>query len=419
MKTKAIRLHGTKDLRVEELELPEIKEDEILAKMMTDSVCMSTYKLVQQGSTHKRAPDDLSKKPVIIGHEMAGVIISAGAKWKDKYKAGQRFTIQPSLNYNGTFDTPGYSYSYFGGDCTYCVIPHEVMELNCLIPIRGESFFQSSLAEPIACVIAGYNRMYHTSDANHEHMMGVKPQGNLIIFGACGPMGLAAIDYALQLENGPALIVAVDVSEERIARAKTVLTVPDNKQLVFFNAASSSDVVQDLRNLTKGAGYDDVFVYAPIQQLIEQADKVLATDGCLNFFAGPVDKNLSARINMYNIHYAKTHYVGFTGSTNADLLDAIRLSDEGRINPTVMLTHIGGLNSVIETTLNLPKIPGGKKLIYTQIDLPLTAIADFRKLSAKNPLFGKLADACDRANGCWSAEAERILLAHYNVDTTK
>lgn len=419
MKTKAIRLHGTKDLLVEELELPEIGEDEILAKMMTDSVCMSTYKLVQQGSAHKRAPDDLSKKPVIIGHEMAGVIISVGAKWKDNYRAGQRFTIQPSLNYNGTFDTPGYSYSYFGGDCTYCVIPNEVMELNCLIPIRGESFFQSSLAEPIACVIAGYNRMYHTSDVNHEHTMGVKPQGNLIIFGACGPMGLAAIDYALQLEKGPALIVAVDVSEERIARAQTVLTVPDNKQLVFFNAASSSNVVQDLRNLSNGAGYDDVFVYAPVQQLIEQADKVLATDGCLNFFAGPVDKDLSAMINMYNIHYAKTHYVGFTGSTNADLLDAIRLSDEGRINPTVMLTHIGGLNSVIETTLNLPKIPGGKKLIYTQIDLPLTAIEDFRKLSAENPLFGELADACDRANGCWSAEAERILLAHYNVDTTK
>ncbi|MBE6828581.1 MAG: L-sorbose 1-phosphate reductase [Ruminococcaceae bacterium] len=419
MKTKAIRLHGTKDLLVEELELPEIGEDEILAKMMTDSVCMSTYKLVQQGSAHKRAPDDLSKKPVIIGHEMAGVIISVGAKWKDKYRAGQRFTIQPSLNYNGTFDTPGYSYSYFGGDCTYCVIPNEVMELNCLIPIRGESFFQSSLAEPIACVIAGYNRMYHTSDVNHEHTMGVKPQGNLIIFGACGPMGLAAIDYALQLENGPALIVAVDVSEERIARAQTVLTVPDNKQLVFFNAASSSDVVQDLRNLSNGDGYDDVFVYAPVQQLIEQADKVLATDGCLNFFAGPVDRGLSAMINMYNIHYAKTHYVGFTGSTNADLLDAIRLSDEGRINPTVMLTHIGGLNSVIETTLTLPKIPGGKKLIYTQIDLPLTAIEDFRKLSAENPLFGELADACNRANGCWSAEAERILLAHYNVDTTK
>ncbi|MDF1493406.1 zinc-binding dehydrogenase [Caproiciproducens sp. CPB-2] len=419
MKTKAIRLHGTKDLLLEELELPEIREDEILAKMMTDSVCMSTYKLVQQGSAHKRAPDDLSEKPVIIGHEMAGVIISVGAKWKDKYRAGQRFTIQPSLNYNGTFDTPGYSYSYFGGDCTYCVIPNEVMELNCLIPIKGESFFQSSLAEPIACVIAGYNRMYHTSDVNHEHTMGVKPQGNLIIFGACGPMGLAAIDYALQLENGPALIVAVDVSKERIARAQAVLTVPNNRRLVFFNAESSSDVVQDLRSLSNGAGYDDVFVYAPVQRLIEQADKVLATDGCLNFFAGPVDKGLSAMINMYNIHYAKTHYVGFTGSTNDDLLDAIRLSDEGRINPTVMLTHIGGLNSVIETTLNLPQIPGGKKLIYTQIDLPLTAIKDFHKLSAENPLFGELADACDRANGCWSAEAERILLAHYNVDTTK
>ena len=45
-----------------------------------------------------------------------------------------------------------------------------------------------------------------------------------------------------------------------------------------------------------------------------------------------------------------------------------------------MITHIGGLNSVAETTINLPNIPGGKKLVYTNIDMELTAIKDFREL---------------------------------------
>ena len=53
---------------------------------------------------------------------------------------------------------------------------------------------------------------------------------------------------------------------------------------------------------------------------------------------------------------------------------------KGLIDPSTMITHIGGLNSVVETTLNLPNIPGGKKLIYTNIEMDLTAIEDFRKM---------------------------------------
>lgn len=49
MTTKAIRMYGTRDLRLEEFELPEIKEDEILVKVMSDSICMSTYKLAELG----------------------------------------------------------------------------------------------------------------------------------------------------------------------------------------------------------------------------------------------------------------------------------------------------------------------------------------------------------------------------------
>ena len=81
MKTKAVRLYGVRDLRLEEFELPEIKEDEILVKVMSDSICMSTYKLVEQGKKHKRAPQNIDTNPVIVGHEFAGVIVKVGEKW--------------------------------------------------------------------------------------------------------------------------------------------------------------------------------------------------------------------------------------------------------------------------------------------------------------------------------------------------
>ncbi len=263
--------------------------------------------------------------------------------------------------------------------------------------------------------------MYHTREEDHNHIMGVKKGGNQIVFGACGPMGMECVDYGLQLENGSELIVAVDVSEDRIARAEKVLgprAEEYGKQLVFVNAKKSADVIKELLELSGGHGYDDAFVYAPVPLLIEQADKVLAKDGCLNFFAGPVDKQLSATINFYNVHYAGAHIVGSSGSKLEDMHHALSVMEQKRIMPAVMVTHIGGLESAIDATLNLPKIPGGKKLIYPHVDLPLTAIDDFKELGKDNLLFDKLATACEKHSGCWNAEAEQILLDFYGVSTT-
>ena len=150
MKTKAVRMYGKEDLRLEEFELPDIREDEILAHIISDSVCMSTYKAMEQGTAHKRVPADIAEKPVIVGHEFCGEIVEVGAKWAGKFKPGQKFSIQPALNYKGTLAAPGYSYQFIGGDATYVVIPNEVMEMNCLLDYNGEAFFYGSVAEPMS-----------------------------------------------------------------------------------------------------------------------------------------------------------------------------------------------------------------------------------------------------------------------------
>ena len=75
MKTKAVRLYGKKDLRLEEFELPPIKEDEILANVISDSICMSSYKAAIQGADHKRVPDNVAYNPIIIGHDFCGKIL--------------------------------------------------------------------------------------------------------------------------------------------------------------------------------------------------------------------------------------------------------------------------------------------------------------------------------------------------------
>jgi hypothetical protein len=92
------------------------------------------------------------------------------------------------------------------------------------------------------------------------------------------------------------------------------------------------------------------------------------------------------------------------------MVEALRLMSVGSINPAVMITHVGGLDAVIPTTLNLPKIPGGKKLIYTNIDMPLTALSDFNEKGKTDPLFRDLALLVEKHNGLWNTEAEARLL---------
>lgn len=417
MKTRAVRLYGKKDLRLDEFELPEIKDDEILVEVVSDSICMSSYKAAALGPDHKRVPNDVAENPIIIGHEMAGKIVQVGDKWKDQFQPGQKFSMQPALNYKGSMDSPGYSYRYCGGAATYVIMPQEVMELGCLLKYDGEAYYDASLAEPMSCIIGAFHASYHTTMGSYEHRMGIVEGGKLAILAGAGPMGLGAVDYALHADRRPSLIVVSDVDEGRLARARTIFPAEEAEKLgirlLFVNTKEVEDVPAYLRSLTDGTGYDDVFVFAPVRPVVEQGDQILGRDGCLNFFAGPTDTQFSAACNFYNVHYNATHIVGTTGGNTDDMLESLRLTEKGLINPAVMVTHIGGLDSAAEATLHLPDVPAGKKLIYTHVNMEMTAIADFAEKGKTDPRFAKLAEITQRHRGLWNKEAEDYLLANW------
>lgn len=418
MKSRGVRLYGKKDLRLEEFELPQIKNNEILAKVICDSICMSSHKAALQGEDHKRVPDDVADRPVIIGHEFAGELIKVGSEWSAQYKVGDKFSIQPALNYKdgpmGVLGAPGYSYPYIGGNATYVIIPNEVMAQNCLLKYKGSGFYPASLAEPLSCVIGAMHANYHTRPGSYVHQMEIVDGGNMAILGGVGPMGLAAINYVLERKGRkPSLLVITDINQKSLDRAASLYSTDyaakKGIDLRYINTGNYDDPVSELRTISGEDAYNDVFVFAPIPALIEQADAILAFDGCLNFFAGPAKTDFSARFNFYNVHYNYTHIVGTSGGNNEDMKEALGLMSHG-LDPAGLVTHIGGLNAVIDTTLNLPDIPGGKKLIYTHLEMPLTAIEDFAKLATESKLFADLAEITGRHNGLWSVEAENYLL---------
>ena len=422
MKTRAVRLHGVMGLRLEEIELPEIKDGEILACIISVSICMSSYKAASQGAAHKRVPDDVAENPVIIGHEFCGKIVKVGAKWADKFKAGDKFVIQPAINYKGSLASPGYSYKYCGGASEYVIIPEEVMLMDCLLPYNGDAFFYGSLSEPMSCIIGGYHACYHTKPGVYTHDMGVTEGGNMAILAGAGPMGLGCADYAIHGGRAPKMLIVTDLDDARLKRAEKLLPPEEAKKLGvdlrFINTGSIENPVEYLRSLTGGEGFNDVFVYAPVKPVVEMGDALLARDGCLNFFAGPTNPEFSAMFNFYNVHYLSTHIVGTSGGNTDDMREAIKLMETKAINPAGMITHVGGLNACAETTMNLPKIKGAKKLIYTHVELPLTAIEDFGKAAEENKgtklgeLYADLDAICKDAGELWCAAAEKRLLEY-------
>ncbi len=415
MQTTAVRLYGKNDLRLETFPLPEIREDEILMEVTADSLCMSSWKAAQAGADHKRVPDDVARNPIIVGHEMSGRLAKVGAKWASKYREGQVVTIQPALNYEGSMDSPGYSYKYCGGDATYAILPPEVMLVDALLPVAVDGMYQAALSEPYSCVIGASHSMYRTSRTDHSHEMGLKAGGRMAILGGCGPMGLAMIDFAMAGEKRPAQVVVTDRDAAKAARARSIFGPVARDRgidLRVLDTAGCADEFGLLRDVSAGELFDDVMAMVAHPAVLELGDRILAFNGCMNFFAGPLKQDFYAKLNYYDVHYLEKHVIGTTGGNTEDQREALSLMEKGLIHPAALVTHVGGLDASVGATLSLPELPGGKKLIYTHLKCPLFALEDLPRLAKDSPFYAELDKIVTAGNGLWSAEAETWLLGH-------
>ena len=437
MNATALRLYAAGDLRLETLPLDGAGEDAAIVEIATNSICMSDWKAATLGTRHKRVPKDIATRPVMIGHEVCGVVREVGAKWAGKYFPGQRVSVQPAFNLPGReLETMGYAWPTMGGDTTAIRLPDEILEQGCLLPCEGDApFFACSLAEPVSCIVSALRTSYHNAFNSHRHEMGIQDGGTMLLLAGCGAMGLAAVDIACHWpEARPRRLVVTDVDPSRIARAAAVFGLPapaggrssgsvGGVEVHFVDTSAFPDPVAVLKELNTdggtrrddptatGGGYDDVLLFAAVPALISQSSSLMAFGGCLNFFAGPTDQNLCAPFNFYNVHYMGHHCVGSSGGDVKDMADSLKWISEGVLHPEVMVTHVGGLDSAAEATLSLHAVPGGKRLVYTHLRLPMTPIADFARPGDTDPLFATLARICGEHCGLWCKEAEDFLLS--------
>ena len=436
MKAKAWRLYGARDARLEDIELEAAGDEGIVVELVTNTICLSDYKGVTLGTGHKRVPRDIATRPTMFGHEISGIVREVGTKWKDQFHVGQHVGLQPSLNIPGhELETVGYAWHTIGGETTHVYLPSIVMEMGCLLPYDGDAYFKCSLAEPISCIVSGFRTNYHNAFCSHDLEVGIVDKGTMLLLAGCGAMGLGCIDIACHSpEKRPRRLVVTDIDDARLARAARMfgMAYADGRadgdvngvEVHFVNTKDMPDPVKALKayNLvddaradnptSTGGGYDDIFLFAAVPALITQCSDLLGFGGCLNFFAGPTNQQLMAEFNFYNVHYMMHHVVANSGGDVKDMADSVDWIGKGYLHPEVMITHVGGLDSAAEATLDMLKIPGGKRLVYTHVNMPMTAIEDFAEKGKTDPFFAELDRLCSANNGLWCKAAEDYLLAH-------
>jgi len=411
MKTKAVRMYGADDLRLEEFELPEIKENEILLRVITDSLCTSTYNAVKLGEKYRSVPNNISDEPVIIGHEMCGEIAEVGKELSSEWRVGEKVIVLPDMRFENEHAL-GYSFKFIGGAATYVIVPADIISTGCLIRYELDSFFSGSLVEPLACAYRASRAFYHADEESGDIIQGPKKSGRLLILGGAGPLGMAAVEILKKCASVSEIVV-VDVSEERLDFSKRRGALSDNGEgackVTYLNTANVKNPKETLLELSDG-GFDDVLVMSSKSELFILAENVCREDGCINFFASPLQKDAYAQTNLYKLHYNRLHIVGSTGSTASDAKEIIRLIKEKIIDPAIFISHIVGINDCIEATMELQKASGAKKICYTGIDIPYIAVEELSFWGESDTHYRALAEIVEKNGGLWCDEAEKYLL---------
>jgi threonine dehydrogenase-like Zn-dependent dehydrogenase len=232
--------------------------------------------------------------------------------------------------------------------------------------------------------------------------------GTAVFIGAGGPMGQMHVQRALELPNGPKLVIATEISDERLQTLSNMFTPLAEKQgraLLFFNPNSSKQSFHEfVMEATQNQGADDVVVSVPVASLMAEGDTVMKPDGMLVFFAGVPNGTIGA-VNLSNVYLSNAQYTGTSGLTIDDQASVMKRRVAGTLSPGRSVAAVGGLETAAEAIESVieGKYPG-KVVIFPQIrNLPLTGLKELKE---------RLPDVAEKLGEdlMWTNEAEEVLI---------
>ncbi len=230
--------------------------------------------------------------------------------------------------------------------------------------------------------------------------------GKTWMVGAAGPMGQMHVQRALELPNPPKTLFCTDLSDERLNYMVNRLRPLAEKKGVQFVAVNVGKVnlAEKVRELTGGAGFDDVYVHAPVAKLVEEAADYLAEQSILNVFAG-VGIGTMAKLPPEMFRKLHSRLIGSSGSGMDDIIKTLNKMEAGQLATRMSLAALGGIEATWNGVKGLKenRFPG-KTVIFPQLrGVPLTGLDSFAGVCP--------AAAAALENGSmWTNAAETIFL---------
>ncbi|XP_046742927.1 D-altritol 5-dehydrogenase-like [Diprion similis] len=150
----------SKSLTLKKGDIPVPKPDEVLVKVAYSGICGTDLHIVEGSFPCK------SDGPVTLGHEFSGVVQAIGSE-VTVFSVGQRVAVDPNSGCNICTFCHGGDYHFCqsggihntigiyrnGGWASHCVVPESQVHL---VP-DGVELPQASLAEPLSCLVHGWD----------------------------------------------------------------------------------------------------------------------------------------------------------------------------------------------------------------------------------------------------------------------
>jgi L-sorbose 1-phosphate reductase len=237
-----------------------------------------------------------------------------------------------------------------------------------------------------------------------RHASTLATGGAMWIIGAGGPMGQMHLQRALEQQNGPRLVLASDLDENRLAFIQDRFSALAKEKGKILVVANAKELTPDfLNSLTANEGFTDIYTMVPVPALSEDAWKYLAKDGLLNIFAG-VARGVKAKLALSPFCVRGARIAGSSGSALNDMRFTLAEAEAGRLTTDRAVAAVGGIYALSEGLSGVAegRFPG-KVVIYPQLDFPLLALPELAEHMPK--VAAQLEDG-----KFWNREAEKTLL---------
>lgn len=323
---KAALLYGVKDLRIQEIEKPEIGYGEVLVKVKAATTCGTDLKIFQRGYVNR-----VIRLPTVFGHEWAGDVaeVGEGVTWLKKGMRVRAGNSSPCLRcemcqkqqYNLCEDMMW----LWGAYAEHIKVPPRIVMLNTQEIPAHVSYEEAAITEPLACVLHGLEKAH------------IRLGDTIAIIGA-GPIGLLHLITARKMGAGK--IIISDLVDERLQLASR-LGADETLD------AKREDTVEKTKRLTKGYGVDVVIEAIGLPATWEQALRMVRKGGTVLEFGG-CPPGTEIKVSTEQLHYDETTILGTFHATPAHFKKALNLIASGVLNVKPLVTRKMRLDNLKE-----------------------------------------------------------------------